>query len=64
MVTMQCGDEQETCVVYQAEYAPQGNCESVIEALMMANNVHEDDAGFRKVGSHRRILWRLEEPNL
>ena len=33
-VTRQHGDDEETCVVYQAEHAPQGTCKSVIEALL------------------------------
>ena len=32
-------------MAYQAEYPPQGNCESVVEVLIVANNVHEEDAG-------------------
>ena len=32
---MQNGDEEETCVVNRAEDPQQGNCKSVIEALMM-----------------------------
>ena len=43
--TMQYGDEQESCMVYQADYAPQGNCKSVTEALIMVNNMHEEDVG-------------------
>ena len=31
-VTMQCGDEEESCMVYQDEYPPHENCQSVIEA--------------------------------
>ena len=53
-VTVQYGDEEQTCVVYQAEFPPQANCMSVIEALIMTNNVREEDAGSHKVGSHRR----------
>ena len=55
IVTMQHGDEQESCMVYQAEYPPQGNCRSVIQALIMAKNVHEQDVGSHKVGSHHRV---------
>ena len=33
-VTRQHGDDEETCVMYQAEHAPQGTCKSVIEALL------------------------------
>ena len=36
--------KEETCLVYQAEYPPQGNCQSVIGALIVAN-----------MGSHRRV---------
>ena len=39
---MQYGDEDETCIVHQAEYPPQRNCKSVVEALVMANNVDEE----------------------
>ena len=42
------------CRVHQTEYPPQGN-ELVIEALTMAKNMHEEDVGSRKVGSHRRM---------
>ena len=55
IVTMQYVDEEETCVVYQAEHPPQGNCQSVVQGLIMANHVHEVDAGPHKVGSHRRV---------
>ena len=41
-VTIQYGDEDDACL---AECPPQGNCKSVIEGLIMANNVHEKDAG-------------------
>ena len=53
---MQYGDEEQTCVVYQAEaeFPPQANCKSVIEPLIMTNSVHEEGAGSHKVGSHRR----------
>ena len=54
-VTMQYGDEEETCMVNWAEYPPQGSCTSVIEALIVANTVHEEDAGSHKVGSYRRV---------
>ena len=53
---MQCGDVHEagTCI-YQAEYLPQGNCKSVMEVLIVANSVHEEDAGSHEVESHRRV---------
>ena len=41
-------------MVDQAEYPPQGNCKSVIEALIMANNVREEITGSHKVRSFRR----------
>ena len=40
-VTMQCGDEEESCVVCQPDGPPQGNYESVTEALIVANNVDD-----------------------
>ena len=46
---MQYGDEEETSVVYQA------SCKSVMEVMIRANNVHEEDAGSHKVGSRRRV---------
>ena len=52
---MRYGDESDTCVIYQAGYPPQGNCKSVIEYLIMANNVHEGDVSFHKVESQRRV---------
>ena len=42
MVSMQCGDEDEMCMVCQAAYPPQVNCKLVIEALVLANNAHEE----------------------
>ena len=48
-VTMQYGDEKESRMLYQAEYPPHGNCMSVIEALLMANNLHEEDVGSHTV---------------
>ena len=33
---MRYGDEEETCMVYQVEYPPQGNCKSVVEAFFIA----------------------------
>ena len=36
------------------------NCKSVIEGLIMASKVHEEEASSLKVGSHRRVhgdLW-------
>ena len=42
-------------MVFQAEYPPQENCKSVIEALIMSNKMHEEDAGSLMVGSHRRV---------
>ena len=47
----------------QAEYPPQGNCKSVTDALMMANNVHEEDVRYQKVGRHRRVFWRPKGPH-
>ena len=61
---MQDGDEEETCVVYQVEYPPQGRCKSVIEALITSNNVHEEDAGFEKVESHSRVYGGLRSHTL
>ena len=59
------GDEEETCVVNQAEYPSQGNWRSVIEDLIWANNAHEEDADSHKVESHRRVYrglrYTLEE---
>ena len=52
---MHYGDEDEMCMVYLADYPPQGNCKSVIEAFVMANNVREENAGFHTVGSHRTV---------
>ena len=65
-VTVQYGHEDEMCTVCQAQYFSQGNSISVIKALTMYDNVREEDASSREVGSHRRVyggLWRhtLEE---
>ena len=43
----------------QAGYPPQGNCMSVVEALITANNVHEEGVSSHKVGSHRRVFCGL-----
>ena len=42
IVTVQNGCDEETCLVKHAEYPPQGNCKSVIEALIMTNNVRHE----------------------
>ena len=59
LVTMQNGEEEEACMVHQAEYPPQANCNSVVGPLIMANKLHEEDASSHKVGSHRRVLVGL-----
>ena len=59
IVTKQNGDEEESCMVYQAEYPPQENCESVVEVLLMPNSVHGEDASSHDVGSHRRVSGGL-----
>ena len=46
-------------MVYHAECPPKGHCKSVIKALIMASNWHEEDAGAFKVGSHRRVYGGL-----
>ena len=51
---MQRGGEKESCLVLQAEKPPQGNCKSVLQALVMANNVRERDVSYHEVGVHRR----------
>ena len=51
MVIIQCDDEETSCMVHQTEYPLQGNCKSVIEALIVANNVHEEDVFSHRVGS-------------
>ena len=40
---MQFGDGAQTCMVYQADHPPQGNCKSAIEALIVGINVHEEE---------------------
>ena len=49
-----------TSVVYQAEHPPQGNCRSMIGALIIANSVHQEDAGSHKVGSPRSVYRSLK----
>ena len=61
---MQYGDAEESCMVDQAQYLPQGNCKSVIEGLFMANNVHEEDASSHDVGNHRRVFDGLRSHTL
>ena len=56
IVTMQCDDEEQSCVVYQAEYPPQGNWNSVIETTIMASHVREEDVCSYKVGGHRKAF--------
>ena len=51
IVTMQYGDEDETCMVYQAAYPQEETCMSVMKALIMANYAHVEDAGSHLVGS-------------
>ena len=65
--TIQYDDEEESCMAYQAEYPPQGNCESVVEVLIVANNVHEENAGSFTVerehaGLRNHTLEELEAP--
>ena len=50
IITTQYGDEEESCMVHQAEYPPKGNCKSVIEALLVANSVHEEEVSSHEVG--------------
>ena len=52
IVSMQFGQEEESCMVYQAECPPWGSSKSVKGALSMANIVHEED-----VSSH--IRWEV-----
>ena len=54
MISMQYGDKDDTCMVDQVEYPAQGNCKSVIEAPIMASDVHEEDVSSHEVGSPRR----------
>ena len=53
---MQFGDGAQTCMVYQADHPPQGNCKSAIEALIVGINVHEEEVDSRKVGCHERVF--------
>ena len=52
---MQFGDGAQTCMVYQADHPPQGNCQSVIEALIVGINVHQEKVDSHKVGCHERV---------
>ena len=45
IVTMQHGDEKETCVAYQAEYPSQEKGTSVIVAVILANSACEAPQG-------------------
>ena len=63
-VTIQYRYEGKSCIVYQAEYPPQGNCKSVMEALIMANNVHEEDVSSHKVTTHRTVFGGLRSHTL
>ena len=45
----------EESVVFQAECLPQGHCKSVLEALIMANNVHEEHEDTLNVLCQKRI---------
>ena len=49
ILTMQHGDDEEICLVHQAACPARGNCKSVIEALLMANNVRQEDPNSHKV---------------
>ena len=68
-VTMQHGNEEETCMVHQAGYQPQGNCKSVSDALIAANNVREKsvcspmwwEVTAGRTGPHTRRAGRLLE---
>ena len=43
VVTMQDGDDHEPCIAFLAECPPGGSCESDLDALTMANDVHKGD---------------------
>ena len=62
--TMRYGDESDTCVIYQAGYPPQGNCKSVMEDLITANKVQEEDVSSHKVESQRRVCGDLRSRTL
>ena len=55
-ITMQYGDEEDSCMVFQAGYPLQGNCMSVVKALIAANNVHQEEVSSHQVGSHRMVF--------
>ena len=49
-------------MVYQAEYTPQGNRKSATEALILSNNVHEEDvANYRMERKQRSQQGEPEE---
>ena len=60
IVTTQHGDDEEVCVVYQAEYPPHGNCKAVLEALILANSVHQEDLNSHKVGNFHGVYGGLQ----
>ena len=61
IVTMRCCDEEGSFMVYRTEYPPQENCNFVMEALIMANNVYGEDVSSRKVGIHHSEEPRTEK---
>ena len=64
IVTVQDGNDEEVYVVYQAEYPPQGNCKSVIEALIMANNVHQEDLNSHKMENFHGVYGAFQSRTL
>ena len=54
MVTIQYADEEDTCMVHDAEFPPLGNCKAVTEAVIMANNLHEEVVS-HKMGRSRGV---------
>ena len=59
---MQFGDGAQTCMVYQADHPPQANCQSVIEALIVGINVHQEKVDSHKVGMSQRGIQRMKDP--
>ena len=60
----QFGDEPDESVIFQAECPPQGHCRSVLEALIMANNLHDEHEGTLKVGCEQRISGGLSNATM
>ena len=51
MVTMQCDNSVDSCLVFMVESPLSGHCENFLEAVIMANNAHQPGCKVQALGS-------------